>query len=103
MITQLTVRDRERSVGLPIRGGSSSSSSNEGGGGESFIQRQYRSRLEEADQQTAYWQARAKEAEQNILKYKQECVTLRCQLNAQQCTLNSLDEVIGSIMKRLER
>ena len=53
--------------------------------------------------QTAYWQARAKEAEKGILKYKQECVTLRCQLNAQQCTLNSLDEVISSIMKRLER
>jgi hypothetical protein len=52
--------------------------------------------------QVAYWQARAKETEQSMLKYKTECVSLRCQLNAQQCTLSSLDELMASIRARLE-
>ena len=73
------------------------------GTSEVTLQRQYRARLEEAEQQTAYWQARAKEAEQATLKYKTEAVTLRCQLNAQQCTMTSLDEVLLSIHGRLER
>ena len=73
------------------------------GGSESNLQRQIRARLEEAEQQTAYWQARAKEAEQAALKSKTECVTLRCQLNAQQCTASSVDEVLVSMHSRLER
>lgn len=73
------------------------------GGSESNLQRQIRARLEEAEQQTAYWQARAKEAEQAAVKSKTECVTLRCQLNAQQCTASSLDEVLVSMHARVER
>lgn len=53
--------------------------------------------------QTAYWQARAKEAEQSILKYKTECVSLQCQLNTLQCSYRSLEGMVGTFVDRLQR
>ncbi|TFJ85977.1 hypothetical protein NSK_002797 [Nannochloropsis salina CCMP1776] len=70
---------------------------------EPHLQRQFRARLDEAEQQAAYWQARAKEAEHASGKSQRECISLRSQLSAQQGTAVSRGEVLASMYARVER